>query len=54
MIKFEQYLEQFDNTISAFDFVVALLLTAILAMMIRLYYIRFGDAVSNRRRFVST
>lgn len=54
MIKFEQYLEQFDNTVSAFDFVVALLLTALLAMMIRLYYIRFGDAVSNRRRFANT
>jgi uncharacterized membrane protein YhiD involved in acid resistance len=53
MFKFEEYLEQFNTTISAFDFVVGLILTAILAMVIRMYYIRFGDAVSNRRRFAN-
>lgn len=53
MFKFEEYLEQFNTTISAFDFGVGLILTAILAMVIRLYYIRFGDAVSNRKRFAN-
>jgi uncharacterized membrane protein YhiD involved in acid resistance len=53
MFKFEEYLEQFNTTISAFDFAVGLILTAILAMVIRLYYIRFGDAVSNRKRFAN-
>lgn len=53
MIKFEEYLQQFNNTISLFDFVVGLVLTSLLAMMIRLYYIHFGDAVSNRRRFAN-
>jgi hypothetical protein len=53
MFKFEEYLEQFNTTISAFDFGVGLLLTAILAMVIRLYYIRFGEAVSNRKRFAN-
>lgn len=53
MLKFEEYIQQFNSTISLFDFVVALILTTLLAMLIRVYYIRFGDAVSNRRRFAN-
>lgn len=53
MFKLQEYLEQFNTTVSAFDFAVGLVLTAILAIVIRLYYIRFGEAVSNRRRFAN-
>lgn len=53
MLKFEEYIQQFNSTISLFDFFVGLILTALLAMLIRVYYIRFGDAVSNRRRFAN-
>ena len=53
MLKFEEYLEQFTNTINLYDFLVGLLVTAILATLIRLFYIRFGDAISNRRRFAN-
>ncbi|MGB1205057.1 MAG: DUF4956 domain-containing protein [Chitinophagales bacterium] len=51
MLGFEQYLEQFTNTINLFDFVVALIVTTVLAFFIRLFYIRYGNAVSNRQRF---
>jgi len=51
MLRFEEYLNQFTNTINIQDFAIALLTTALLAVVIRMYYIRFGEAVSNRRRF---
>ena len=51
MLRFEEYLNQFTNTINIQDFAIALLTTALLAVVIRMYYIRYGEAVSNRRRF---
>lgn len=53
MLKFEQYLEQFTNTINLTDFFVGFFLTALLAILIRWFYIRFGEAVSNRTRFAN-
>ncbi|MFK7980355.1 MAG: DUF4956 domain-containing protein [Saprospiraceae bacterium] len=53
MLKFEQYLEQFTNTINLTDFFLGFLLTALLATLIRWFYINFGDAVSNRKRFAN-
>jgi uncharacterized membrane protein YhiD involved in acid resistance len=53
MLRFEEYLQQFTNTINLFDFIIGLLITAIMATLIREYYIRFGDAISNRRRFAN-
>jgi len=50
MLKFEQYLEQFTNTINLTDFFIGFLLTALLATLIRWFYIRYGEAVSNRTR----
>lgn len=53
MLRFEQYLEQFSNEINIVDFLVGFLLTALLSIAIRVFYIRFGDAISNRRRFAN-
>ncbi|MDX1407940.1 MAG: DUF4956 domain-containing protein [Saprospiraceae bacterium] len=53
MLRFEEYLNQFTNTINPVDFVIALLITAGLAMVIRIYYIRFALGTSNRRRFAN-
>lgn len=53
MNKFEEYLNQFSNTISFEDFFLGFLLTAILAILIRNFYIRFGTAISNRKRFAN-
>jgi lysylphosphatidylglycerol synthetase-like protein (DUF2156 family) len=53
MLKFEQYLEQFTNTINLVDFFIGFFLTALLALLIRWFYTHFGEAVSNRRRFAN-
>lgn len=53
MSKFEEYLNQFSNTISFQDFMIGFLLTAILAILIRNFYIKFGSAISNRKRFAN-
>ena len=53
MLKFEEYLQQFNNTVSVFDFAVGLLLTAVLAIFVRVFYITYGDSISNRRRFAN-
>ncbi len=53
MLKFEQYLEQFTNTTNLTDFFIGFLLTALLAVLIRWFYIRFGEAISNRKRFAN-
>ena len=53
MSKFEEYLNQFSNTISFGDFMIGFLLTAVLAILIRNFYIRYGTAISNRKRFAN-
>lgn len=53
MSRFEEYLNQFSNTISFQDFMIGFILTAILAILIRNFYIRFGTAISNRKRFAN-
>lgn len=51
MAEFEKYLNQFSSTIVLKDFFVSFLLTAILAILIRAFYVKYGTAISNRRRF---
>ncbi len=54
MLKFEQYIQDITNTfekIDPFSFVLNLLITAALAAILSVFYIYFGNAVSNRRRF---
>lgn len=53
MLKFEEYLEEFNNTIVFQDFVVNILVVALLTSILRLYYVRFGNSITNRRRFGS-
>lgn len=53
MLRFEEYLEQFTNEINITDFLIGFLLTALLALMIRWFYVNYGAAVSNRRRFAN-
>ena len=53
MAEFEKYLNQFSNTIVLKDFFVSFLLTAILAILIRAFYVKYGTAISNRRRFAN-
>jgi len=53
MLKFEEYLEEFNNTIVFQDFIVNLLVVALLTSLLRIYYVRFGNSITNRRRFGS-
>ncbi len=53
MGKFAQYLEDFRNTINFEDFLINLITAAILATILRWFYIRFGKSVSNRSRFAA-
>jgi len=47
----EQYIQDFTNTVSFRDFLVNIIVTAILVSLLRIYYIRFGNAISNRSKF---
>lgn len=53
MGKFEQYLEQFSQSISLLDFLIGIAVAAPLLIFLRIFYIRFGQAVSNRSRFAN-
>lgn len=51
---FERYLGELQQSftqINYFKFASNLLVTAILATLLALFYVRFGNAISNRRRF---
>ncbi|MEZ4828219.1 MAG: DUF4956 domain-containing protein [Bacteroidia bacterium] len=50
---FEPYLDQFSQSVNLTDFLINLAVTAILGFLLRAFYIRFGNAVSNRTRFAS-
>jgi len=47
----EQYIQEFTNTVSFRDFLVNIIVTAILVTLLRIFYIRFGNAISNRVKF---
>lgn len=53
MLRFEQYLDEFNNTIVFLDFLLSLVVVALLTGGLRLYYIRYGHAITNRKRFAS-
>lgn len=53
MLKFEQYLADFTNTISIVDFVVGLLVAALLSLILKFFYVRYATSVSNREKFAS-
>lgn len=49
----EQYIQDFSNTIPLDEFLLNMIVTAILISLLRLFYIHFGNAISNRRRFAA-
>ena len=53
MLRFEQYLDDFNSAIVFGDFIVNLLVVALLTSLLRIYYIRFGNSITNRKRFGS-
>jgi len=53
MLRFEEYLADFTNTINLTDFLINLIVATLLSLIIREYYIRFGQSISNRSKFAS-
>ena len=50
----QQYIEDFSNNVPFLEFLLNLLVVAALVWGLRAFYIRYGDALSNRRRFANT
>ncbi len=53
MDKFQVYLNDFTNTVNIWDFVINLLVAAILSIIIKIFYIRYANSFSNREKFSS-
>lgn len=51
MNTFEQYLNDFNSTINIGEFLINVAVVTIIAFLIKLFYIHYGRAISNRRKF---
>jgi len=51
MLNFEKYLSDFNSTIDLQDFLVNFFVVAILAFLVQQFYVHFGRALSDRRKF---
>lgn len=49
----ERYIQEFSNNVPLSEFLLNILIASILAGILRLFYIHFGNAISNRRRFAN-
>lgn len=49
----EKYVAEFSDTVALDEFILNILVTAVLVALLRLFYIRFGRSISNRERFSS-
>lgn len=49
----ERYIQEFSNNVPLGEFLFNILVTAVLVALLRLFYIHFGNAISNRRRFAN-
>lgn len=49
----ERYIQEFANNVPISEFLLSLLVATLLSSMLRLFYIHYGNAVTNRRRFAN-
>jgi len=49
----EKYIQEFSNNVPLDEFLFNILVTALLIALLRLFYIRYGNAISNRRKFAA-
>ncbi len=49
----EQYIQEFSSNVPIDEFLFNILVTAVLVTLLRLFYIYFGNAISNRRKFAN-
>ncbi len=50
---FEQYLEQFTNTVNIQSFIVNIIVATFLTIIVQYFYLHFGNSISNRKKFAS-
>ena len=53
MLKFEEYLADFTNSVQLLDFIISLLVATLLSILIKFFYIRYGQSFSNKEKFAS-
>lgn len=53
-LNFEQYLNDFNSTINVWHFILNVAVVTIIALIVKVFYIKFGRAISNREKFAST
>ncbi len=51
MLRFEEYLQEFNNSVDLGEFLIDLIVAACLAALLRWFYVKFGSSVTNRRKF---
>ena len=51
MLDFEKYLSDFNSTINIWEFILNLFIVTVIAYLIKLFYIKYGRAISDRRKF---
>ncbi|MEL6674174.1 MAG: DUF4956 domain-containing protein [Bacteroidota bacterium] len=51
--QFEQYLDEFQNSVVLSEFLINLIAAALMCVALRFFYIRFGNSISNRTRFAN-
>jgi hypothetical protein len=49
----ERYIQEFSNNVLLSEFLLNILVASLLVSLLRLFYIHYGHAVSNRRRFAN-
>ncbi len=49
----EQYIAEFNNNVPIDEFLLNILVVALLASLLRVYYIRYGTTISNRIKFAN-
>lgn len=49
----EKYIQEFTQNVPFDEFLINILITALLASSLRWFYIRYGTAITNRRRFAA-
>ncbi len=51
MLRFEEYLQEFNSSVELSDFLINLIVAALLALVLRLFYVRFGTSITDRLKF---
>lgn len=51
MLKFEEYLSDFTNSVNVLDFIINMILATLLSILVKWFYVKYGKSFSNREKF---